>query len=326
MIAPKTKAQVALASLGLLLVFAAPGEAQKIYRIGALVAEDQFLPAFEGFKKRMAELGYVEGNNIQYDLYNAKGNLDTLDRLAEKLVQDHLDLIVTSSTTATVPVAKRTSSVPIVFLSAGDPLRLVKSYASSGNNLTGISSASRDLMEKRVELSKEIVPGMKRLIFLQYAERDDYKAYPRLVKEAAKKLGLEVTEIEFRGRTPAVLRERLSLIRRDMGDSLLVPPEAPLVALVGDIVQKSIRERLPSVGPNVQTVRKGFLAGYSSEYYALGQQGAMLVDKILKGTRPTDLPIEQPSKLTLVINQKTARAIGLKVPREILLRADEVIQ
>lgn len=326
MILPDIKAAASVLSLACLLSLPGPAEAQRVYRIGALVAEDQFVPAFDGFKKRMAELGYLEDKNIRYDLYNAKGDLDTLEKMAQKLVQDKPDLIVTSSTTATVPVAKRTTSLPVVFLSAGDPLRLVKSYASSGNNLTGISSSSRDLMEKRVELLKGIAPLMKRIIFLHYTGVKNYEAYPQLVRQAAKRLGLELTEIQFRGRSPAAVREEVALITRDAGDGLLVPPEAPLTAATEAIVQKSIKERLPSVGPNVQTVRKGYVAGYSSEYYALGQQGAMLVDKILKGARPTELPIELPLKLNLVINLKTAKAIGLKVPKELLVRADEVIE
>ena len=134
-------------------------EAQKVYHVGALVAEDQFMPAFEGFKTKMAELGYIEGKNIHYDFYNAKGDRDSIQKLAEKLVHAKPDLVVTSSTTATVPLAKLTkgTDLPVVFLSAGNPLRFVKSYPSSGNNLTGISAASLDLTAKRLELLKELV-------------------------------------------------------------------------------------------------------------------------------------------------------------------------
>jgi putative ABC transport system substrate-binding protein len=117
-------------------------EAQKVYHIGALVAEDLFLPSFEGFKKKMSELGYLEGKNIKYYLHNAKGEQEALKKLAEQLLKDKHDVIVTSSTTATAPMAKATAgtNIPVVFLSAGNPLRFVKSYSSSGNNLTGISS------------------------------------------------------------------------------------------------------------------------------------------------------------------------------------------
>src|SRR3989338_8105221 len=145
--------------------------AQKIYHIGALVAEDQFVPAFNGFKKKMAELGYIEGKNIRYDFYNAKGDRDSIQKLAEKLVHAKPDLVVTSSTTATVTLAKLTkgTDLPVVFLSAGNPLRFVKSYPSSGNNLTGISAASLDLTAKRLELLKELVPKVKRVVSLNAA-------------------------------------------------------------------------------------------------------------------------------------------------------------
>jgi putative ABC transport system substrate-binding protein len=125
--------------LTILLIFTGSpaAMAQRIYRIGALVAEDQFVPAVDGFKKKMAEGGYIEGKNVKYDLHNAKGDIEVLKKLAQKIVQDKPDLIVTSSTTATIPVAKLTegTNLPVVFLSAGNPLKLVKSYASSGNNL-----------------------------------------------------------------------------------------------------------------------------------------------------------------------------------------------
>ena len=328
MILPGIKGTASILSLGFLLSLAGPAEAQKVYRIGALVGEDQFVLAFEGFKKKMAELGYVEEKNVRYDFHNAKGKQEALKRLAAKLVNDKPDAIVTSSTTATVPVAKASAgtNIPVVFLSAGNPLRFVKSYSSSGNNLTGISSSSLDLAEKRLELLKEMAPTTKRIILLSNPMGENYQAYLRVAREAAKRLGLELAGLEIRAASGDEVKEKLPLITRKLGDAVLVPPDVAFVAVAGDMAQQAIKERLPVVGPNVQTVRGGYLAGYSSDYHSLGQQGAMLVDKILKGARPTDLPIELPSKLTLVINLKTAKAIGLKVPKELLLRADEVIE
>ena len=173
---------------------------------------------------------------------------------------------------------------------------------------------------------KEIAPTTKRIILLSNPMGENYQAYLRVAREAAKRLGLELAGLEIRAASGEEVKEKLPLITRKLGDAVLVPPDVAFVAVAGDMAQQAIRERLPVVGPNVQTVRGGYLAGYSSDYYSLGQQGAMLVDKILKGARPTDLPIELPSKLTLVINLKTAKAIGLKVPKELLLRADEVIE
>jgi putative ABC transport system substrate-binding protein len=314
--------------IGCLLCFAGSAQAQKVYRVGALVGEDQFLPAFEGFKKKISELGYIEGKNIKYDFYNAKGDVDVLKKLAQKIVQEKPDLIVTSSTTATIPVAKLTegTDLPVVFLSAGNPLKFVKSYASSGNNLAGITSSSLDLTEKRLELFKELAPLVRRLIFIKNPGAANYEDYLGSTREAAKRIGFALVEVEIKAANAEGVGKKLFLITSKSGDGLLIPQDALFVGATEHIVRHAIKEKLPVVGPNVQTVRRGFLAAYSSDYYSLGQQGAKLVDKILRGAKPADLPIEQPYKLQLVINLKTAKAIGLKVPKEILLRADEVIE
>ena len=301
-------------------------EAQKVYRIGALIASDLFVPAFEGFKMTMAELGYVEGKKVKYDLHNAKGDQDTLKKLAQKLVQDKPDLIVTSSTSVTIPVAKLTegTSLPVLFISASDPLRFVKSYASSGNNLTGISNSSLDLIEKRMELLKELVPRVKRVIVLEVPSGTNYEASHRLIWTAGKKFGLDLNGVQAASREE--IHNKISaLITRKLGEAAFTPPDILVTAAIEEIAQQAIKEALPLIGTNIDTVKKGALATYSADYFQLGQQGAVMGDKILRGTKPADLPIELPFKLKLVINLKTAKAIGLKIPKEILLRADEVI-
>jgi putative ABC transport system substrate-binding protein len=284
------------------------------------VADDQFVQAIDGFKQRMTELGYVEGKNIAYDLQNSKGDQEVLATLAETLVQRKPDLIVTSSTTASVPIAKLTkgTDLPVVFLSAGDPLRLVKSYASSSVELTA----------KRMELLKKLAPQVKRVILLidTAAMGINHERLTSDAQEAAKKLDLDQVRLAIHTKNPEEMKQKIPLIKRSLGDALFVPPVATIVASTEDIARQAIKEKLPHVGPNVETVNRGLLAAYSSNYHSLGQQGAVLVDKILKGAKPTDLPIEQPFKLHLRLNMKTARAIGLKIPREILIQADEVIK
>ena len=304
-----------------------PSAAQKVYRIGALVADDQFVPAFDGFKKKMVEMGYIEEGNIKYEVHNAKGDREVMRKISQKFAEEKPDLIVTSSTTSTVPVAKATegTNIPVVFLSAGNPLRFVKSYSSSGNNLTGISSSSLDLIEKRMELLTELIPGARRVIVLEVPSGTNYEEAHRRIQEAGKKLGLDLNYVL--ANSLEEIKSKISvLITRKLGEAVFTPPDTPVVGAAGEIARQGIKQRLPIIGANVETVKRGMLASYSSDYYALGQQGARLVDKILKGARPTDLPIELPSRLNLAINLKTAKAIGLKVPREILLRADEVIQ
>ena len=300
--------------------------AQKIYHIGALVAEDQFVPAFNGFKKKMAELGYTEGKDINYDFYNAKGDRDSVQKLAEKLVHAKPDLVVTSSTTATAPIAKLTagSNLPVVFLSAGNPLGLVKSYASSGNNLTGISAASLDLTAKRLELLKELAPWVKRVVSLNYPQGVNYRDNLAAVREAAKKMGFVVNELN--ASSPDELRRVIRTITRKAADAILLQPDAFFAKNIEVVIQQSLKEKLPVIPTLINNVKRGALATYSPDYFALGEQGAMLVNRILRGAKPADLPIEQPLKLVLAINLKTAKAIGLKISKELLLRADEVIE
>lgn len=301
-------------------------EAQKVYRVGALVAEDQFMPAFEGFKTKMAELGYIEGKNIHYDFYNAKGDRDSVQKLAEKLVHAKPDLVVTSSTTATVPIAKLTagSNLPVVFLSAGNPLELVKSYASSGNNLTGISAASVDLTAKRLELLRELAPWVRRVVSLNYPPGVNYRDNLAAVREAEKKMGFAVRELN--ASSPDELRRVIRTITRKEADAILLQPDAFFAKNIEVVIQQSLKEKLPVIPTLINNVKRGGLATYSPDYFTLGQQGAALVNRILRGAKPADLPIEQPLKLVLAINLKTAKAIGLKISKEILLRADKVIE
>jgi len=310
------------------LIYPQTGEAirvQRTYRIGALVAEDFFMPAFEGFKAKMTEMGYVEGKNIQYHLRNAKGDRGALPQLAQKLVQEKPDLIVTSPTTATIAAAKATekSQIPVVFLSAGNPLEFVKSYASSGNNLTGISTAILDLTAKRLELLKELAPWVKRVASVSNPHGLNHKDHLLAVREGTKKLALDVWEIKVANKKE--IEQAISTITRKAVDAIFLAPDRVITGNIEAFVKQSVKEKLPLI-PTPGAFNSGGLATFGHNYYALGQQGASLVGKILKGVRPSDLPIEQPAKLRLMINLRTAKAIGLKIPREVLLRADEVIE
>lgn len=311
----------------LALIAPAPANGQHIFHIGALVANDQFVPAIDGFKKKMPELGYTEGKSVKYDVYNAEGSGEKLRALAQKLVQEKPDLIVTSSTTATAPVAKviEESNLPVVFLSAGNPLLFVKSYASSGNNLTGITTSSIDLTGKRMELLKELVPGLKRVISVHNLKGENYEANLKATREEAKRLRLELTEVNVSS-SDELIRQAPKILNRKLGQAVFFPPDAVLNAAQRQITPQLIRERLPSVTTNLGNVRDGALATYAPDYFALGQQGAVLVDKILRGARPADLPIEQPFELKVVINLKTAKAIGLKIPKNVLPRVNEIIE
>lgn len=301
--------------------------AQHVYRIGALLGEDQFALAVEGFKKKMAELGYIEGKNISYQVYNGESDREKLRRFAEKLVQDKPDLIVTSSTTASIPVAKASAgtNIPVVFLSTGNPLAFVKSYASSGNNLTGISTSSIDLTAKRMELLKELAPEIKRVISLHNPDGGNYHESLKATREAAKKLGVKLIEVGITT-SDELIHWAKEQLNRKLGDGIVYQPDLVILPTVPEIIPHIIKQKLPFIAINIARVKEGALAAYAPNYFALGEQGAILVDKIRRGARPAGLPVEQPLKLNLVLNLKTVKAIGLKVPKDILLRADEVIE
>lgn len=301
-------------------------EAQKVHRVAGLVSADVFVPTFDGFKKKMAELGYTEGKNIKYDFYNAKGDQDTLKKLARKFVQDKPDLIITSSATATAPVAKATegTNLPVVFLNVGNPLEFVKSYASSGNNLTGVSAATLDLTEKRLELLKEIAPRVKRVAALNNPKGLNYQEHLVAVREGAERTGFKIVEVK--ATSLKELQQVTATITNKVADAIFTQPDPLISANVELVIKQSIKAKLPMLPTLIPSVRSGGLATYGPDYFALGEQGAALVDRILKGAKPSSIPIEQPDKLVLAINLKTAKTIGLKIPREILLRADEVIE
>ena len=300
--------------------------AQKVYSIGSLNTADQFINAFEGFRSRMAELGYRDGQNVRYQYYNSRGNDELLLAVAQKLVQDKVDMIVTSSTTATVSAAKATEGtrIPVLFLSAGNPQKLVKSFSSSGTNLAGISSASLELTGKRFELLKELAPRTKRVAMPLDPRGANYKAIVEETHTAAAKLNLVVSEIYVR--SVDEIAKIAPTMNRKSYDAIFQAPDSLVTEAIGLLVNQSIKERLPLVTALLVNVKRGCLAAYAADYAELGRQGAVLADKIFKGAKPSELPIELPYKLKLVLNLKTAKSIDLKIPKEILLRADEVIE
>ncbi len=301
-------------------------EPHRIYSIGSVNTADQFVSSFEGFKLRMAELGYRDGQRVRYQYYNSRGNDELLRTVTQKLVRDKVDLIVTSSTTATVMAAKATAGtqIPIVFLSAGNAQKLVKSFTSSGSNLAGISSASLELTGKRFELLQEISPRVKRIAMPVDPNGVNYKSIVPEARQAASKLGLAISEIHIAsvGEIAAIARG----IKRQNYDAIFHPPDSLVTEGIDLVVEQSIKEKLPLITSLLVNVRRGCLATYAADYTALGRQGAALADKIFKGIKPSELPIESPYKLKLVLNLKTAKAIGLNIPKEILLRADEIVE
>ena len=299
---------------------------QKIFSIGSLNTADQFLNSFEGFRARMAELGYRDGQNVRYQYYNSRGNDELLKSLAQKLAQDKLDLIVTSSTSATVAAAKATEATrtPVLFLSAGNPQKLVKSFSSSGNNLAGISSGSLELMGKRMELLREIAPKASRVVMPVDVNSVNLASNTQEVGEAAARFGFKVSELKVA--SPEELEKLAAGIKRKNFDAIFTPADSLVSNGIDAIAKVAMAERLPLISSLLVLVKRGALASYAADYSALGRQGAVLADKILRGAQPTSLPIELPRKYNLAINLKTAKAIDLSISKELLLRTDDVIE
>jgi putative ABC transport system substrate-binding protein len=317
---------LALVIAVIVVLSAGPVDAQKMLTVGSLNTADQFLDAFEGFKVRMAELGYREGRNVRYEYHNSKGSAEALNAAAEKLVRDRVDMIVTTATTGTVAAAKATAgtAIPVVFLSAGNPEKLVRSYATSASNLAGISSASLELTGKRFELLKDLAPRTKRIAMPLDPKGVNYQAIVTEAREAAEKLGLILREIP--ARTVSEIAGAVAVIDRKNYDAIFSPADTLISEGIEVVVQQAIKEKMPSITSLLGNVKRGCLATYAADYPALGRQGAMLADKIFKGSKPADLPIELPNKINLALNLKTAKAIGLKLSKEMFLRADEVFE
>ena len=310
----------------LLACSAQDAKAQKILTIGSLNTAEQFIDAFEGFKSRMVELGYKEGHNVRYAHHNSKGNADVLRSMAQKLVDDKVDMIITTSTTGTVVAAKATAGtrIPVVFLSAGNPQKLVKNYGTSGSNLAGISSASLELTAKRFELLKELYPRAKRIAMPVDPKGVNYQSIVAEIQESTPRLGYAVSEVHVLS-VADVAKVAPSITRKNY-DGIFMPADSLVSEGIKAWVRQSIKEKLPLVTSLLVNVKRGCLLTYASDYTALGKQGAVLADKILKGAKAADLPIELPDKIFLALNLKTAKAIGLKIPKEILLRTDETFE
>jgi putative ABC transport system substrate-binding protein len=294
--------------------------------IGSLNTADQFLDAFDGFKARMSELGYKEGQTVRYEYHNSKGNTERLRASAQELVRAKVNMIVTTSTTGTVAAAKATrgSGIPVVFLSAANPQLLIKDFSGSGSNLAGISSASLELTAKRFELLRELVPGAKKMAMPVDPDGVNYKMIVEEYRHAVAKLGFIIEEIHVRSLEeigPAV-----GVITRKSYDAIFSPADTLVSAGIDWVVKQAIKEKLPSITALLVNVNRGCLATYASDYVALGKQGAVLADKILKGAKPAALPVELPDKIKFALNMKTANAISIKISKEMLMRADEVFE
>jgi len=327
------KAAVPILVAVILLTVAVVTEAQepkKVARIGYLVSSDPIneFPRSEGIRQALRELGYIEGQNIAIEYRYAEGKLDRLSELATELVRLKVDVILaTGGTTAIREAKKATKTIPIVMGSSPiDPVveGLVQSLARPGGNVTGITNLSGELGGKRLELLKEAVPNLVRIAVLHDTTGGSFRELKEFLPDAARALGLTIKPWEVRAN--ADFDRVFAAMSKERPDGLYVPA-APLTRdnrkRIAGFVLKS---RLPSIHSTREAVDAGGLMCYGADLADIYRRAAIYVDKILKGAKPADLPVEQPKKFELVINLKTAKQIGLTIPQTVLYRADKVIR
>ena len=316
----------------LLSTFAHFAEAQqpkKVPRIGFLLAASASVQEsrLEAFKQGLRELGYVEGKNIVIEWRYAEGKADRLSELAAELVRLKVDVIVTGGPTATRPAKEATNTIPIVMTQDSDPVRsgFVASLARPGGNITGLSTLAPELSGKRLELLKEIVPKLSRAAVFGNASNPESAQSLRETELAAAVLAVQLQYLDIRDSKD--IESAFRSVSKGRAEALLVVSATPaLLSQRTQVAELAVKNRLPSVYHRIEFVEAGGLMTYSMSNTDLARRAAIYVDKILKGTKPADLPVEQPMKFELVINLKTAKQIGLTIPPNVLVRADRVIK
>ena len=316
---------------GAVAVLAVPlaAEAQptgKVYRIGILEA----IPAAQNaanlgaLRKGMRNLGYVEGRNLIIEYRSADGRAERFPDLASELVRLKVDLIVTRGTPAARAAKNATGTIPVVMATMGDPRAIVASFARPGGNITGVTTFSTELTAKRIELLKELIPNLSRVALLHNMGNPAAPPEWEETKTAARSLGLQAELLDVRSQGD--LGRAFELAVRQHVDALVIGIDGLTQMHQQAIVDLVAHNRLPAAHPARDFVEAGGLIAYGVNYPDLYFRFASFVDKIFKGAKPADLPVEQPTKFELVINLKTAKALGLTIPPSLLQRADQVIE
>jgi len=300
----------------------------KVYRIGVLETMSPTLNTanLDAFRQGLRDLGYVEGQNFVIEYRSADGRPERFPGLATELVRLKVDLIVTTETPAVLAAKKATGSIPIVMATSADPagFGIVSSLARPGGNVTGLSTIAVELAGKRLELLKEAIPRIARIAELANTSNPASASNWRQIEAAARSLGLEPQLLDVRA--PEDFARAFDTAIKQRADAVVVANDTLTQTNLRRIVDLSAKHRLPSIFASREFVDAGGLMAYGPNFMDTYRRAATFVDKILKGTKPADLPVEQPTKFELVINLKTAKALGLTIPPSLLVRADSVIE
>ncbi len=309
-----------------------PAEAQrsgKVYRIGYLSAQSHSaeLSRLDGFRQALRDLGYVEGKNIVIKSRYAEGKTGRLPELAAELIRLKVDVMVTGGTAGTRAAKQATKTIPLIMTLVGNPIRFVASLAKPGGNITGLTQITPQLSGKRLELLKEAFPKISRVaVFDDGALRalglSRNLQETQLVAEA---LGIKLQSLVIRRSNPDLDGAfRTAMSQRP--DALVILPGPVLLVHRKRIVELAAKIRLPAIYPHTEFIDEGGLMYYGPDFVDLYRRAATYVDRILKGAKPANLPVEQPTKFDLIINLKTAKALGLTISPEVLFRANKVIK
>ena len=315
---------------GALVVAVRAAEAQqpaKIPRIGFLGAASAagWATRIEALRAGFRDLGYLEGRNIVIEFRWAEGRYELLPELAAELVRLKVDVIVTHAVPPTLAAQRATRTIPIVMTNVGDAVAsgFVASLARPGGNITGDTFFIPELAAKRLEILKEAAPGVRQIAVLANPDNPGIVPALQAMEGPAKTLRLSLRRFDVR--EPGELDSAFVAMSREHMDALAVIEDPVLIVHWKRIAELASRQRLASIG-FTEFASAGGLIGYAADFLALYRRAAFFVDKILKGAKPADIPVERPTKFVLVINLKTAKALGITVPRSLLQRADEVIQ
>jgi putative tryptophan/tyrosine transport system substrate-binding protein len=321
-----------IAGIGGVASYPLVGQAQqtgKVARIGFLgppsASDLAFADYIATLKAGLRDLGYIEGSNFVIEYRWADGIYSRFPILAAELVRSKVDLMITQGTTGTIAAKQATTSIPILMINVGDPVAsgLVTSLARPGGNITGLSAFSPEVHSKRIELLPKVLPYIARVAALFNADSSINRKEFQAMEQAAKLLKVEIKPYPVRG--PAEFKSAFDTMAHDGIEAVEISDDITLNVSWADFAALSLERRLPSVGM-IGFVRAGGLIGYGVPRLAMYRRAAALVDKILRGTKPADIPIEQPTMFELALNRTTAKALGIIIPEALLATADEVIE
>ena len=301
--------------------FAARAQQPKLPRIGILIPANPE-PFWNEFQQGLREHDYIEGRTIQFEFRSAEGKPNLLRGLADELVRLKVDIIVASQTPAVTAARQATTEIPIVMAPAGDPVGtgLISSLTRPGGNITGLSSTTAELGVKILELIRDVLPSTRRVAVLANAVDPFSRPFSELIEDGGRTLGIAIQTIKVR--RVEELDAAFAAMDKERADAVIVQPSLPRKPAL----DLALKHRLPAIGPASLLPREGGLMSYSGAQNDTYRRAAFYIDRILKGAKPADLPVEQPTRYELIVNLKIAKALGITIPTTVLARADEVIE